>query len=461
MERRRRLELRMPWRPGRDSAEGGAIPGVTRRDFLQLCGGATALAAAASASSSLVWPPSGLYRVGVGRDTDAYAATLRAIAASEDWQGLDLVGRRVVIKPNLVMPGRPELGGTTDPECVRAIADLALAGGAEQVWVVEDAPGAAYFSACGYDPLQGYAGGRVSLVDAQTLSRALFPVPGGGLTFDLLWQREALLAPDVVFVSAAKLKLHLEAHVTLSMKNLVGILPVDAYLPVLPFWARGSMHHRGLHQAIVDMNRVRPIDFAVVEGIYGMEGLSPLWGTPVYAQTVLAGANALAVDRVAVHLMGLTQREVKHLSYAARLGMGPAGLSEIEVRGDALAPMSFQPVATTPIIEYPRAFPELFHPNAGESTCLVCWYGEPCDRTVRVLRAYDDEPVVSVVRELTPKQVRDAGFELLRWDGRADDGSLVEPGRYAVHLTASPVNGDPTGLPPAAYAIAWVEVAHG
>jgi uncharacterized protein (DUF362 family) len=432
--------------------------GVTRRGFLQLGGAAAALTAAASAGSPLVWPSPGPYRVGVGRDLDAYAATVRAVLASEDWQALDLVGRKVVIKPNLVMPAPADQGGSTDPECVRALADLALAGGAAEVWVVESSPGSDNFSACGYDPLHGYGGGLVSLIDAQSLTRSLFPVPGG-LTYDRLWQRDALLAPDVVFVSAAKLKLHLEAHVTLAMKNLVGLLPVEAYLPQDPFWPRWSMHHRGLHQAIVDMNLVRPIDFAVVEGIWGMEGLSPLWGTPVHAQTVLAGSNAVAVDRVAVHTMGLSQRVVKHLSYAARLGLGPTGLSEIELRGDALVPTTFRPRSTTPIIEYPRPFPAVFAPAAGQSTCLVGWYGEPCVRTVRVMRAYDDDPSVSTVRALAPAATRDPGFELLRWDGRADDGSLVAPGRYAVHVTANPVSGQ-GGLPPPAYAVGWVEVAH-
>lgn len=459
MDARSRPRLGRRWRPDRFTADTGAIPGVTRRGFLQICGGAAALTAAASTGSSLVWPAPGPYRVGVGRDLNAYAATARAVAASQDWQALDLVGRKVVIKPNLVMNAPAHYGGSTDPECVRALADLALAGGAAQVWVVECGGGAANFSACGYGPLQGYGGGRVSLVDLQTLARSLFPVPGG-LTYDLLWQRDALLAPDVVFVSAAKLKLHLEAHATLAMKNLVGILPIEEYVP-RSIWGRWSMHQRGLHQAIVDMNLVRPIDFAVVEGIWGMEGLSPLWGTPVHAQTVLAGANAVAVDRVAVHLMGLTQREVKHLAYASRLGMGPAGLSEIDVRGDALVPIPFTPLVTTPIIEYPRPFPEVFDPAAGQSTCLIGWYGDPCDRTVRVVRAYDDDPTVSTVRELAPKATRDPGFELLRWNGRADDGSLVTPGRYAVHVTASPVNGSDDGLPPAAYAVGWVEVAHG
>ena len=133
MEARRRLGIGRRWRSGRLATDPGAMPGITRRSFLELCGGAAALAAATSTGASYAWPAPGPYRVGVGRDLDAYAATVRAVAASEDWQALDLAGRTVVIKPNLVMTAPAERGGSTDPECVRALADLALAAGAAQV----------------------------------------------------------------------------------------------------------------------------------------------------------------------------------------------------------------------------------------------------------------------------------------------------------------------------------------
>ena len=426
---------------------------VTRRRFLQVCGGAAVLSAAPGGA---VLGTSSTYRVGVGRDLDAYAATTRAVASSQDWAGLGLAGKTVVIKPNLVLPVAATTGAITEPECVRALADLALADGASQVFITEGAGGADFFEFCGYTPLDGYAGGLVTLLDARTTSHSLYAVPGG-LTYGGLWQRDFVMDPSVVFISAAKLKTHVEGQATLSMKNLIGLLPSLEYPSAPPYWPRFSMHHRGLHEAIVDMNLVRPIDFAVVEGIWGMEGLGPLNGTPIFAQTVLAGSNAVAVDRLALYLMGMGQHEVKYLSHASRAGLGPCGLGEIQALGDALVPLAFARTPTTPPIEPPRAFPQTFDPAAGGQTCLVGWYAESVDRSIQVVRAYDDDPTVTLVRDLAPTGSRNPGFELVRWDGRANDGSLVPPGRYGIHVTAAAV-GAVNFLPPPAYALSWVDV---
>ena len=126
----------------------------SRRRFLQLAAGGAALGLPGGPWAT---PASGVHRVGVGRDTDAYAATLRAVEACEDWAALDLLGKTVAIKPNLVIPALASGGGVTDPESVRALADLALAGGAAQVQIVEAQGGSANFGACGYFDLDGYA----------------------------------------------------------------------------------------------------------------------------------------------------------------------------------------------------------------------------------------------------------------------------------------------------------------
>jgi hypothetical protein len=188
-----------------------------------------------------------------------------------------------------------------------------------------------------------------------------------------------------------------------------------------------------------------------------MEGLGPLNGDPIFAQTVLAGANAVAVDRLALHLMGIPQHEVKHLSHASRAGLGPCDLGEIQALGDALVPLAFARSPVSPPIEPPRTFPAAFDPAAGAESCLVGWYAEPVDRAVQVVQAHDHDPTVTVVRDLAPTATRDPGFELLRWDGRADDGSLVAPGRYAIHVTADAV-GAVNFLPPPAYAVSWLDV---
>jgi uncharacterized protein (DUF362 family) len=58
----------------------------------------------------------------------------------------------------------------------------------------------------------------------------------------------SVMRPDVVFVSAAKLKTHGAAGMTLSLKNLLGLPP----------------HDRSVPQTIVDLNCLRPVDFAVI-----------------------------------------------------------------------------------------------------------------------------------------------------------------------------------------------------
>jgi hypothetical protein len=155
--------------------------------------------------------------------------------------------------------------------------------------------------------------------------------------------------------------------------------------------------------------------------------------------------------------MGIPQREAKHLAYAGRIGLGPAGLDDIEVRGDALVPLAFQRSATSPLVESPRPLRASFDPQAGETTCLLTSYGAACDRVVKVLSARDDVPQVSTVRTIVPTGPRDPGFEVVSWDGRADDGTLVAPGRYAIHVSADG-GADSSGLPPPGYAVGWVEV---
>lgn len=120
------------------------------------------------------------YRVGVGKLADAYAATRRAVEACGEWPAVVMAGRKVVIKPNLVVGMTAETGVTTDPQVVRALVDLALEAEAAQVLIVEDGPHGAKFSACGYDFFDDYdLDGRVSLVDLADEPVVLTAVPGG------------------------------------------------------------------------------------------------------------------------------------------------------------------------------------------------------------------------------------------------------------------------------------------
>jgi len=60
---------------------------------------------------------------------------------------------------------------------------------------------------------------------------------------------------------------------------------------------------------------------------------------------------------------------------------------------------------------------------------------------------------VTVIRTLHDLESRPAGIELLKWDGRDDDGHVVPPGRYTVRAQA---NYEDDGTD--AYGTGWVWV---
>jgi hypothetical protein len=81
-------------------------------------------------------------------------------------------------------------------------------------------------------------------------------------------------------VSVAKLKTHHWAGVTLSMKNLFGVMPGIYY-----GWPKNLFHWEGIDKSILDINETVKTDFAIVDGVIGMEGDGPIMGTPKPART--------------------------------------------------------------------------------------------------------------------------------------------------------------------------------
>src|SRR6202140_751620 len=94
---------------------------------------------------------------------------------------------------------------------------------------------------------------------ASRLKELYFPKPG--------------LGADQV-VSMPKLKTHHWAGVTLSLKNRLGTVPGSCY-----GWPKNVLHWAGIDNAILDINAAVKPDFAIVDGIVGMEGNGPIQGT--------------------------------------------------------------------------------------------------------------------------------------------------------------------------------------
>jgi len=292
---------------------------MTRRSFLKAATAATALGTA------------GCKRMGTtARDYNPLASQARVtiLHASSYSQNLsdllrqgmknhqlDVRGKRVVLKPNLVEYHAAHKINT-NPLLVAAAVDCFRGLGAREV-VVADGPGhqrdtEMLLELSGLDEV--VRSERARFVDLNVDSIYRVPTETNLTTLQELWLPETILNAEVV-VSMPKLKTHHWAGVTLSLKNLFGVIPSVRY-----GWPKNVLHWHGINESIVDIARtVRPA-FTIIDGIEGMEGNGPLHGETVHSQVIVMSENLTAADATAARLMGLIPERITHLNLMQGLG---------------------------------------------------------------------------------------------------------------------------------------------
>lgn len=126
------------------------------------------------------------------------------------------------------------------------------------------------------------------------------------------------------FVNMPKIKTCGPTLVTLSIKNLFGVLPTP----------KKSRLHGLLDEILPYLAKLIPHKLIVVDGMMAMEGNGPVIGTPRPLGLMVLGRNPVEVDSVITSLMGFNPDEVKHIVRAHRMGVGEMSLERIEVLGD-------------------------------------------------------------------------------------------------------------------------------
>jgi len=180
-------------------------------------------------------------------------------------------GRTVGIKLNLTGGPQLRLGSVpagaaqwVHPRMVGAVVHLMDAAGARRIRLLESPwttsmPVEEYAFQAGWDARDFIsAGARVELENTNGLGQGKqyerFDVPGGGLLFPSYLLNHSFRDCDT-FVSLAKLKDHMTAGVTLSMKNCFGNIPTTIYgdyvkdePDLVPRSGRGLVFHAGGRQ---------------------------------------------------------------------------------------------------------------------------------------------------------------------------------------------------------------------
>lgn len=233
-------------------------------------------------------------------------------------------GDTVLIKPNFIREEPSFTGTTTNIGVVRAIVKLVREASASPI--VGEASGNQYDTEAIYENIGVREGlGDVEVLDLDQDEIVYVKIQGAKALKEVGVARTALEADFII--SVPLLKTHMTTNITIGMKNMMGTLPQRE---------KWKMHMSGLHQALVDLNRLVKPDLVIVDGMVGMEGLGPTIGSPVQMNLVLAGTDVVAVDTVGAAVMGFELKEAEHLVRAGRDGLGENDLDKIEVRGEKI-----------------------------------------------------------------------------------------------------------------------------
>jgi uncharacterized protein (DUF362 family) len=369
---------------------------TTRRQFLA---GAAAMCAARSSFAAAPTAP-----VAVAKCPGYGAELVPALQKMFDQLGgLDRIVRNktVAIKVNLTGSPTLRLGYLpledthyTHPRVIGAAVHLMGRAGARRIRILESPWSTA-------DPIEEYilqanweprdilnAAPKVEFENTNWLGQgkkySRFPVPQGGHMFKAFDLNHSYEDCDV-FVSIAKMKDHVTAGVTLSMKNCFGITPCTIYgegagvdePSLIPKGGRGMFHsghrqpskssmpendpttpRRGGYRVpriVADIVAARPIHLAIIEGIKTMAGGEGPWTGPglkvVNPGVLIAGTNCVTTDAVAMSVMGYDpmadrgtppfERCDSTLRLAEEHGVGTRDLKRIEVVGTPIEQARF------------------------------------------------------------------------------------------------------------------------
>ena len=271
-------------------------------------------------------------------------------------------GQTVLINPSWVTTvTKREQAAITLPEVTRAVADIVKDAGAKAIIAESSAIGVdseKVISESGYQELRdiGY-----EVIDLKQTQKTIIPIKDGKILKEIE-SYKLVEEVDAIF-SVPKLKTHDQMELTISIKNLKGLLS-DKF--------KREFHQKGVFEACVDwFSALRP-SLAIVDAIYCQEGLGPIFGKTIEMDLIVAGRDLVAVDAVCGYIAGFSPEEVAITREATVRGLGVSAREDIKVVGESIESVQ-RPFMR--VLEDDRMKIEGFELLYGEATCTGCRMG--------------------------------------------------------------------------------------
>jgi uncharacterized protein (DUF362 family) len=300
---------------------------MRRRDFIRKGVGAGILGGSAIAFNS--------YKNVFGRIYGEQAYDLVAVKGGEpgvmfDKAILSLGGMKKYVKPNQTVVVKPNIGwdtsaeraANTNPELVARIVEHCLSAGAKTVYVFDHTINVwtRTYSNSGIEKAAKNAGAKVVSGNSESYYHQVDIRNGKKLKSDKV--HELILESDV-FINVPILKSHGGTTLTVSMKNLMGVM-----------WNRQWWHGNDLQQCIADFaSEIQPtlnvVDAYRVMKRNGPRGVSV--SDVVEMKSLIISEDIVAADAAAAKLFGKEPEQVGHIRIASEMGVGTSDLAGLSI----------------------------------------------------------------------------------------------------------------------------------
>jgi len=270
------------------------------------------------------------FRVDIGNDlpsmavvtggTPASLATA-ALAALGGMQKFVSRGDVVVLKPNIGWDRVPQQAANTNPELVKAVAQLCFEAGAKKVVVTDvscNDPRRCFLRS-GIASAAQSAGATVLLPEERKFRD--YRINGELLT---VWPIYTPIIEADKIINMPIVKHHNLSRVTMGMKNWYGILG-----------GRRNQLHQNIDLGIADLATFLRPTLTVLDAYRVLTANGPQGGNlndVKLMKTVVAGVDPIAIDAFGATFLGLTADQIPYITIGHQRGLGNRNYSELQVK---------------------------------------------------------------------------------------------------------------------------------
>ncbi|MEQ8168406.1 MAG: DUF362 domain-containing protein [Candidatus Eremiobacterota bacterium] len=248
-------------------------------------------------------------------------------AAIKEIGGLESLikkGDTVVVKPNIGWDRAPELAANTNPDLVKELVTMCYKAGAKTVKVFDRTCNDAKrcYKNSGIAKAAEEAGAKVDYVSESSSFYDVVTAPDA-VTLKTWSVYQDVMKASVV-INVPILKHHGISGLTISMKNLMGIIGGD----------RGEIH-QGIDKNLSDLTRIIPVELVIVDACRILTRHGPQGGNASdvrMGNQIIVSTNPVMADAYAAKLFGLDPSKTDFLKVASERGLGEINVSKMKIK---------------------------------------------------------------------------------------------------------------------------------